>query len=80
MRNYEVKRVTEVKNGRNWEQTYVTYDELEIYKSLSRDLTAKKICQASYIKSIKRVNMYDGSAKIIVTYDNDCRNIYNVEN
>lgn len=80
MRNYEVKRVTEVKNGSKWEESYTTFDELEIYKSLSRDLTAKKICQASYIKSIKRVNMYDGSAKITVTYDNGCRNIYTVEN
>lgn len=50
----------------------------EIYKRLSNDLIAKKICQCRYIKSIKRRNNYDGTCEITVTYNNNVRNIYTV--
>ena len=71
-----MKKTIEVKNGKKWEVTNIIDDELSIYQSLANDLIAKKINQCSYVKSIKRVPLYNGTQKIIVTYDNDCRAIY----
>jgi hypothetical protein len=71
-------KITEVKNGKKWEQTNIDTDILSVYQSLANDLIAKKLNQCSYIKSIKRIPLYNGTQKIIVTYNNNCRCIYEV--
>ena len=76
----EVKLVTEVKNGRKWEEIYVIYDETLVYKYLTNDLISKKLNSCTYIKTIKRVPNYDGTQDIIVTFNNDTRNIYTIKN
>ena len=75
----EIKRVTESKKNGKYEVTYTLTDVTEVYKSLAQALIAKKINNCSYIKSIKRVNNYDGTQNITITYDNNVRNIYTVE-
>lgn len=73
-----IQKIVEIKEGRNWAASYTETNEAEIYKSLATDLINKKIHAAAYIKSIKRVPNYDGTQKITVTYDNDCRAVYTV--
>ena len=77
--NNKVNMTIEVKNGKTYETTNVIEDRTEIYESLARDLISKKLCSCTYIKSIKRVNLYNGFEKITVTYDNDVRRIYVIE-
>ena len=90
MRNDCVNMVIQVKEGRTWkDKSYevsnhllVNWTEIEreIYDSLTKDLIAKKLNKCTYIKSIKRIPLYNGFQRITVTYDNDVRRIYTVEN
>lgn len=48
----------------------------EVYRALAEDLMYKYIHKASFIKSIKRKNNYDGTQEVIVTYD--CTESYKV--
>lgn len=75
----EIRRIAEVKEGKAWRQTYVTTDEKEVYESLARDLVAKKLHKATYIKSVKDVSNYDGTRDITVTYDNGVRSVYTIK-
>ena len=77
--NNKVNMTIEVKNGRQYEVTRICENRAEVYESLSRDMINKKICGCTYIKSIKRVNLYNGFEKITVSYDNDVRRIYTIE-
>lgn len=74
-----MKKIVEVKNGKKWDVEFFDTDELSIYQSLTNDLIAKKINQCTYIKSIKRTPLYNGTQKITVVYDNNCRAIYEVK-
>ena len=69
----------ELKNGRNWEVTHVVEDELEVYQRLTNALIAKKLNQCSYIKSIRRTPLYNGTQKIVILYDNGVRDTYIVK-
>ena len=80
-------RKTEVTPGKKWEAS--TSDPMsggEVYRALAEDLVYKYIYKASHIKSVKRTTNYDGTQKIIVTYDhngiatNDVRAIYHIKN
>ena len=77
--NNKVNMTVEVKNGKNYEVTRVCEDRAYVYESLARDMVNKKICCCTYIKSIKRVNLYNGFEKIIVSYDNNVRTTYTIE-
>ena len=76
----EIKREFQIRSGNKWGTTHETTDPAEVYEFLSRDLIAKKINACTYIKSIKRVNNYDGTQTITVTYDSATRNIYTIKN
>lgn len=76
----ETKRVFEVKEGRNWRESFVTTDPAEVYKYLAEELIAKKINACSYIRSIKRTNLYNGYQKIVISYDNGVRAVYTIKN
>lgn len=71
-------KTIELKNNKKWETSHIITDETEIYKSLANDMINKKLNNCAYIKSIKRTPLYDGTHKITVTYNNDCRAIYHV--
>lgn len=68
-------RIAQKKTGKTWINTYIDTCPETVYKSLACDLTAKKINQARYIKSIKRIQHYT-RVEIIVTYDNNVRSLY----
>lgn len=74
----DIKRVAEIREGRNWRQTFVETDSAKVYEDLARELVAKKLLGASWIKSVRERTNYDGTRNITVTYDNDCRSIYTV--
>lgn len=76
----ETKRVFEVKEGRVWRESFVTTDPVEVYKFLAEELIAKKINACSYIRSIKRTNLYNGYQKIVISYDNGDRAVYTIKN
>lgn len=65
------------KAGRTYETTYVCEDNARVYESLANALVSKKLNCCSYIKSIKRIQMYT-HVEIIVTQDNGFRTIYYV--
>lgn len=76
----EIKREFQIKSGNKWHTTYEVTDPAAVYEFLSSDLIAKKLNACTYIKSIKRVNNYDGTQTITVTYDSATRNIYTIPN
>ena len=47
------------------------------YKKLSEELIAKNINKCTWIKSIKRIQMYT-HIKIVVTYDHGGKSVYNL--
>lgn len=74
-----VLEIVEVKQNGKWIPEHTITDETEIYKDLTSALISKKILNHTWVKSIKHVPMYDGSQKIIATYDNDVRYIFIIE-
>ena len=70
-------RIAQKKTGKTWVNTYIDNDAASVYKSLAIDLIAKKINQARYIKSIKRIQHYT-HVEIIVSYDSNVRSVYYV--
>lgn len=68
-------RIAQKKNGKNWINTYTDIDAENVYRSLAGDVIRKKINNAGYIKSIKRIQHYT-HVEIIVLYSNDVRSVY----
>ena len=77
--NNTVNYTVEVKNGKKYEITNTCNDVTEVYKSLANDMISKKLNNCTYIRSIKRIPLYNGFDKITVSYDNDVRRIYTIE-
>lgn len=72
-----MKIETKVKQG--WQVYRESLDPEEVHESLMHDLIAKKLEKCDYIKSIKRVQNYNGTINIIVTYDETLRRVYTVK-
>ena len=60
----EISRIFEVKNGRKWEQTYKTVDEMEVYKNFSNELFMYKVAKSSYYTRLEQYNNYEGTRTI----------------
>lgn len=73
-----VKRIMEKKTGKGYETTYETSIPELVYESLAKDLISKKICACTWIKSIKRIQNYNGTITIIVNYNNNTRSVYTI--
>ena len=69
-----------IKEGKNYIETYSTTDAETIYKRLAAELIAKKINCCNWIRSIKRVNLYNGYQKIIVLETNNCKSEFIIKN
>ena len=73
--------IYEVKQNGKWTTAHTCTDSATAYEDLSHELIAKKLENASYIRSIKREQHYT-HVDIIVSYANDCgggRRIYTIE-
>lgn len=73
MKNQEVSKQIFVKNGRNYELTYTTTDSATVYEDLAQAMINKKLNGCSYIRSIKRIPLYNGFQRINVLYTNDTK-------
>lgn len=65
------------KSNGKWQTTYTSEDKAIVYERLANALVSKKLNCCSYIKSIKRIQMYT-HVEIVVTQDNGFRTIYYV--
>ena len=75
----EIKYEAQQKEGKKYITKHTSTDREEVYRSLCADLINKKIVGCSYITRIDRMNRFDGTQKITVTYDNGWRTVYEVE-
>lgn len=71
-----VKCTYEEKTRNGYTVTWETTDAEQVYSDLAHELISKKINACSYIRSIKRTPLYNGTQKITVTYDHGGRRIY----
>ena len=69
-----------IKENNKYIETYTTTDETRIYQLLTNDLISKKINCCNWIRSIKRVNLYNGYQKITVLQNNGCKSEYIIKN
>lgn len=70
----------EEKQGRAFVTTWECDDAMQVYDDLTHELIAKKLNGCSWIKSIKRVPLYNGFDRITVYYDHGGRRVYTVTN
>ena len=75
----DTKLTVYVKKGNKWLHSYNTTDARQVYKSLATDLLNQKL-GCNYIKSIRRVSLYNGYQKVTTYYDNNTKTVYIVEN
>lgn len=74
-------RVYQIKHCGKYIDRYTSTGEDALH-SLASELAAKYIGKAAYIRSIKRVNNFDGTKTYTVTYASDCgggRSIYTTD-
>ena len=75
----QIELIREVKKGSKWETVYTLTNKEDIYKELSDAMVTKYLTKASWIKSIRRTQNYDGTITVTVNYDKDLRSIITVE-
>lgn len=75
----EMQRLVEKKVDNAWVETFRENDESKIWESLAKDLIAKKLHKATWIRSVRDSSNYDGTRDITVYYDNGVRSIYTVK-
>ncbi len=68
----------EEKQGREYVTTWETEDAAQVYEDFAHELIAKKIHACTWIKSIKRMPLYTGFDRFIVTYDHGGRRVYTI--
>ena len=73
MKNLEVSKQIFVKSGRNYELTYTNTNAAEVYADLAQAMISKKLNGCSYIRSIKRVPLYNGYQRIDILYTNETK-------
>ena len=71
-----MKKVVYEKTGKTWTEIYTT-EGTAVTESLAQDLNAKYLEKASYIKSVKRVQLYTHK-EITVVYSNGIKAVYTV--
>ena len=65
-----------IKENNKYIETYSTTDPETIYRRLTEELISKKINCCKWIRSIKRVCLYNGFQKITVLQNNGCKSEY----
>ena len=70
-----ISRVFEVKNGRQWEETYRTEDTAKVYEDLANELLNLKVFKSPAYKRLIQHNNYDGTRTITI-YQDTGRSVY----
>lgn len=68
------------KTSAGYNETWKTDDAYQVYKDLAQELISKKINSCTWIKTIKRRQLYNGYIEITVTYDHGGKRVYTVNN
>lgn len=74
------KMTVYTKDGKTYNESLTTDDKLTVYQRLTENLIAKKINACTYIRSIKRMNLYNGFQRLTVYMDNGVKVEYIVKN
>lgn len=74
----KIRYTIEVKEGREYRETYTETDPAEVYKSLASDLLRSKVLGHKSF-AIRQKTNYDGTRTVIVNYGNEARRRYVVE-
>jgi hypothetical protein len=74
------KMTVYTKDGKTYRESYTIDDKFTVYQRLTEDLIAKKINACTYIRSIKKMNLYNGFQRITVYMDNGIKIEYIVKN
>ena len=70
-------RIFEVKEGKNWKETYRTENRAEVYEALANDLLYLKVFKSPIYKKLVQRNNYDGTRTVIIYQDNG-RSVYRI--
>lgn len=71
-------RTFEIKNGRQWTETYRTEDRAKVYEDLAHELLNLKVFKMLCYKRITQHNNYDGTRTIVI-YQDTGRSVYRVD-
>ena len=73
-----IYRTFEVKEGRNWRETYRTEDAAKVYEDLACELLNLKVFKSPVYKRMTQHSNYDGTRTIVIYQDNG-RSVYVVK-
>lgn len=73
-----VKRTFEVKDGKQWRETYCTEDRAKVYEDLATELMNLKVFKSPVYKRMTQHTNYDGTRTVII-YQNNGRSVYIIE-
>lgn len=68
-------RTFEVKEGRNWRETYRTEDTAKVYEDLANELLNLKVFKSPVYRRMEQYNNYDGTRTIKI-YQDTGRSVY----
>lgn len=71
-------RSFEIKEGRNWRETYRTEDLALVYEHLAQELLNLKVFKMNCYRRMKQYNNYDGTRTIII-YQDTGRSVYRIK-
>ena len=75
----KIEMITEVKDSNKWRESFRSDNIPYIHERVAHDLLAKYMQKCRWILRMNRTQLYNGFEKIVVTYNNKCRNTYIVE-
>lgn len=70
-------RSFEIKEGKNWRETYRTEDSARVYEDLARELLHLKVFKSGVYHKMTQHNNYDGTRTIII-YQDTGRSVYRI--
>lgn len=72
-----IYRTFEVKDEKNWKETYRTEDKAKVYEDLANELMNLKVFKSPVYKRLTQRNNYDGTRTVIIYQDNG-RSVYRI--
>lgn len=70
-----ISRTFEVKEGRNWRETYRTEDRAKVYEDLANELLNLKVFKSPVYRRLEQHTNYDGTRTITI-YQDTGRSVY----
>ena len=65
-----ISRAFQVKDGRNWKETYRTEDRAKVYEDLANELLYLKVFKSPMYKKMVQRSNYDGTRTIEIYQEN----------